>query len=378
MAAEATPTLGNVIAPDLDWVAKTTEAALEPDLPIVDPHHHLWQRAGNDYMFHDLLADTQTGHNIVGTVFVDCHSMYRKEGPAELRCTGETEFANGVAAMSASGIYGNLRACQGIVSHVDLRLGAKAGAVFDAQIAAGNGRFKGIRYQTGWDADPGIRNSRTDPTPELTRDKTWREGFKELAKRDLTFDAWLYHPQIAEIGELADAFPNTPIILDHVGGPLGYAGYAGRHDEVRATWKKTMAELAKRQNITVKVGGLGMAMGWFDFYQRPKPPGSQELADAFRPWVETCIELFGAEPLHVREQLPGRQDHVGLRRAVERLQAARHQGLGRARRPHCSAARRPASTSSEGGHMRRFLVASVAHSPLCPQPPSPRRRPSRS
>ena len=165
MSTTPAPNLGNVIAPNLDWVAKLSEPALEPDLPIVDPHHHLWQRAGNDYLFHDLLADTRTGHNIVGTVFVDCHSMYRKEGPAEMRCIGETEFANGVAAMSASGIYGNLRACAGIVSHVDLRRGAKAGAVFDAQIAAGNGRFKGIRYQTGWDADPGIRNSRTDPTP---------------------------------------------------------------------------------------------------------------------------------------------------------------------------------------------------------------------
>src|SRR5438874_4871191 len=153
--AKETPTLGNVIAPNPAWVAKLSEPALEPALPIVDPHHHLWQRAGNDYMFHDLLADTQTGHNITGTVFVDCHSMYRKDGPAELRCVGETEFANGVAAMSASGLYGNLRACAAIVSHVDLRLGAKAGAVFDAQIAAGNGRFVGIRYQTGLDTDPG-------------------------------------------------------------------------------------------------------------------------------------------------------------------------------------------------------------------------------
>jgi L-fuconolactonase len=303
MAKEA-ESLGNVMTPDLEWVAKVSEPALEPELPIVDPHHHLWQRAGNDYMFHDLLADTQTGHNIVATVFVDCHSMYRKEGPAELRCTGETEFANGVAAMSASGIYGNLRACAGIVSHVDLRLGAKAGAVFDAQIAAGNGRFKGIRHQTGWDADPGIRNSRTDPTPALTRDKSWREGFKELAKRNLTFDAWLYHPQIDEIADLADAFPDTPIILDHVGGPLGYAGYAGRHDEVRAAWKKSMTGLAKRQNIVVKVGGLGMAMGWFDFYQRAMPPGSQELAEAFKPWVETCIELFGVNRCMYESNFP--------------------------------------------------------------------------
>ncbi|MFI5002915.1 MAG: amidohydrolase family protein [Reyranellales bacterium] len=304
MTTQTTPALGNVIAPNPAWVAKLTEPALEPALPIVDPHHHLWQRTGNDYMFHDLLADTQTGHNIVGTVFVDCHSMYRKDGPAELRCVGETEFANGVAAMSASGIYGNLRACAGIVSHVDLRLGAKAGAVFDAQIAAGNGRFKGIRYQTGWDADPGIRNSRTDPTPRLTTDKTWREGFKELAKRDLTFDAWLYHPQLGEIADLADAFPGTSIVLDHVGGPLGYASYASRHDEVRATWKKSMAELARRPNISVKMGGLGMAMGWFDFYRRPAPPSSQMLADAFRPWVETCIELFGANRCMFESNFP--------------------------------------------------------------------------
>ncbi|MBV8392572.1 MAG: amidohydrolase family protein [Alphaproteobacteria bacterium] len=303
MAQEA-PALGNVIAPDPKWAAQTKETALEPGLPIVDPHHHLWQRAGNDYLFHDLLADTQEGHNVVATVFVDCHSMYRKDGPAELRCIGETEFANGVAAMSASGIYGDLRACAGIVSHVDLRLGAKAGAVFDAQIAAGNSRFKGIRYQTGWDADPGIRNSRTDPTPELTRDPTWREGFKELAKRKLTFDAWLYHPQLAEIAELADAFPDTPIVLDHVGGPLGYAGYAGRHDGVRAAWKKSMAELARRQNVVVKVGGLGMAMGWFDFYQRPKPPGSEALARAFKPWVETTIELFGADRCMFESNFP--------------------------------------------------------------------------
>ncbi len=298
------PAMGNVMAVDDEWVGKVTEEALEPELPIVDPHHHLWQRAGNDYMFHDLLADTQSGHNVVATVFVDCHSMYRKEGPAELRCVGETEFANGVAAMSASGIYGNLRACAAIVSHADLRLGATAGKVLDAQIAAGNGRFIGIRYQTGLDEDPGIRPTRTNPAPGLMADRTWREGFAELARRNLTFDAWLYHPQLAELGDLAAAFPDTSIILDHVGGPLGYASYARRHDEVFATWKKSMAELARRPNVFVKVGGLGMAMGWFDFYERPSPPGSQELADAYRPWVESCIEIFGAERCMFESNFP--------------------------------------------------------------------------
>ena len=208
MNTPAPPKLGNVIDVDPAWVARVTEEALEPALPIVDPHHHLWQRAGNDYMFHDLLADTQTGHNIVATVFVDCHSMYRKEGPPELRCVGETEFANGVAAMSASGLYGNLRACAGIVSHVDLRLGAKAGAVFDAQIAAGNGRFIGIRYQTGLDKDPGIRPTRTNPTPGLMADKTWREGFARARPSAASPSTpGLYHPQLAEVADLAAAFP---------------------------------------------------------------------------------------------------------------------------------------------------------------------------
>src|SRR5471032_2680192 len=305
--------LGNVIAPDPNWAAQTKEAALEPALPIVDPHHHLWQRTGNDYLFHDLLADTQEGHNVTATVFVDCHSMYRKDGPAELRCTGETEFANGVAAMSASGLYGNLRACAGIVSHVDLRLGTKAGPVFDAQIAAGNGRFKGIRHQTGWDADPGIRNSRTDPTSELTRDKGWREGFKELAKRKLTFDAWLYHPQIAEIAELADAFPDTTIILNHVGGPLGYAGYASRHDEARAAWKKVMVELAKR----------------------------------FKPWVETCIELFGADRCMFESNFPVDKITSGygvLWNAFKRLAAG------------CSAAEKTALFSGNAARVYRIAL----------------------
>jgi len=206
--------------------------------------------------------------------------------------------------MSASGIYGNLRACAAIVSHVDLRLGARAGAVFDAQVAAGNGRFVGIRYQTGLDKDPGIRATRTNPTPGLMADKTWREGFRELDRRGLTFDAWAYHPQLSEVADLAAAFPNTPIILDHVGGPLGYASYASRHDEVFATWKKSMAELARRPNVSVKVGGLGMAMGWFDFYQRPSPPSSQMLADAFKPWVETCIDLFGADRCMFESNFP--------------------------------------------------------------------------
>ena len=301
----AQPRLGNsLMPPDPEWLAKVSEPALEPDLPIVDPHHHLWERGDMIYMYRDLLEDLRAGHNVVATVFVDCRSMYRKEGPTEMRPIGETEFVNGVAAMFASGSYGAPRACAGIVSYADLRLGARVREVLEAQMAAGNGRFRGIRYATGWDGHEEIRRTHTNPPQGLMADKAWREGFAQLGKLGLTFDAWLYHPQLGELADLAGAFPDTAIVLDHVGGPLGYGPYASRHEEEFAAWKTSMAELAKRPNVAVKVGGLGMPMGWFDFYDRPSPPTSQMLADAFRPWVDTCIELFGAERCMFESNFP--------------------------------------------------------------------------
>ncbi|MBN9487794.1 MAG: amidohydrolase family protein [Alphaproteobacteria bacterium] len=303
--SDAQPRLGNSLKPpNPAWLAKVSEPALEPDLPIVDPHHHLWERGDMIYMYRDLLEDLQAGHNIVSTVFIDCRSMYRKEGPTEMRPLGETEFVNGVAAMFASGSYGASRACAGIVSYADLRLGAKAREVLEAQVAAGNGRFRGIRYATGWDKHGEIRPTHTNPPQGLMADKTWREGFAQLGKLGLTFDAWLYHPQLGELAELAGAFPDIAIILDHVGGPLGYGPYGSRHKEEFAAWKASMATLARHANVTVKVGGLGMPMGWFDFYDRPAPPTSQMLADAFKPWVETCIELFGAERCMFESNFP--------------------------------------------------------------------------
>lgn len=321
--SEAQPRLGNSLKPpNPAWLAKVSEPVLEPDLPSVDPHHHLWERGDMIYMYRDLLEDLQAGHNIVSTVFIDCRSMYRKEGPTELRPIGETEFVNGVAAMFASGSYGTSRACAGIVSYADLRLGAKAREVLEAQVAAGNGRFRGIRYATGWDKHGEIRPTHTNPPQGLMADKTWREGFAQLGKLGLTFDAWLYHPQLSELGELAGAFPDIAIILDHVGGPLGYGPYGSRHKEEFAAWKASMATLARHANVTVKVGGLGMPMGWFDFYDRPAPPTSQMLADAFKPWVETCIELFGAERCMFESNFPvdkGSYSYRTLWNAFKRL-----------------------------------------------------------
>jgi len=260
----------------------------------VDPHHHLWDRPGWRYLLHELLADVNTGHNIVATVFLQCRAMHRADGPEEMQPVGETEFVNGIAAMSASGGYGKTRACAGIVGHVDLRLGARAKAVLEAHLHVAGDRFRGIRHATAWDADGDFRNPAYEMPAGLMADRTFREGFAQLAPLGLTFDAWLYHPQIDEVTALAQAFPATPIVLNHVGGPLGMGPYAGRRDEIFANWSASIRELATCPNAHVKLGGLGMRLNGFGFENAADPPSSDTLVAAWRPYIETCIGAFGA------------------------------------------------------------------------------------
>jgi L-fuconolactonase len=292
--------------PDDAWLAKRPkEPILEPDLPIVDPHHHLWDHANHRYLLDELVADTGTGHNITATVYIDCRSMYRADGPKEMRPVGETEFVNGVAAMSASGLYGPTRACAGIISYVDMTLGARARDVLEAHIAAGNGRFRGIRHSGGWDPSPDVRNAHTNPPQGLYAQADYRAGVAELGKLGLTYEAWQYHPQVKEVTALAKAVPGTTMILNHCGGPLGIGPYAGKTDAVFATWKADMAELARCPNVVVKLGGLGMDIGPFvEHMKRPAPPSSQEIADAWGPWIKTCIEAFGADRCMFESNFP--------------------------------------------------------------------------
>jgi predicted TIM-barrel fold metal-dependent hydrolase len=287
-----------------DWLARRTETILEPGLPIVDPHHHLWERPDWVYMLDDLLADINSGHNIVATVFVQCRSMHRASGPEAFRPVGETEFVNGVAAMSASGGYGPTQICAGIVGHVDLRNGDASRAVLEAHIRAGGGRFRGIRHITAWDADSGLMNPAYAPPPRLMYDETFRKGFACLAPLDLSFDAWLYHPQIPDVTALARAFPDTRICLNHVGGPLAIGPYAGRRAEIFETWSKSIRDLAACPNVVVKLGGMAMRINGWDFHTKAEPPSSAELAAAWKPYVETCIEAFGASRCMFESNFP--------------------------------------------------------------------------
>lgn len=276
------------------WLNLVTEETLEPALPICDPHHHLWDHPDKPYLLPELLADTGSGHNVVSTVFVECDAMYRCDGPVAMQPIGETEFVNGVAAMSASGAYGDLRAALGIVSFADLTLGAAVGDVLDAHMSV-TSRFKGIRHAAGWDASSEVRNSHSNPCEHLLGTAAFREGFAELGKRGLSFDCWLYHPQLSEVTDLAQAFPDTTIILDHFGGPLGIGPYEGKRDEIFEQWKVDVAALAKCENVHAKLGGLVMAVNGFGFNKGAMPPTSDELVAATRAWYDYAIEVFGPE-----------------------------------------------------------------------------------
>jgi predicted TIM-barrel fold metal-dependent hydrolase len=290
--------------PRPDWLALREEEILEPARQIVDPHHHLWDRDDQRYLIEEMTSDLVSGHNVIATVYVEARSMYRARGAEAFRPVGEVEFANGVAAMSASGGYGPAAVCAGIVGHVNLLLGDGAKAVLEAEIAAGQGRFRGIRHSSAWDGDASVAGMYATRPKGLLLDSTFRRGFACLAPLGLSFDAWLFHPQIGELTDLARAFPDTRIVLDHCGGPAGLGVYANRREEIFVTWKASIEEIAKCPNVVVKLGGLAMRLLGFDFHERSVPPSSEQLTAAWRPYIETCVEAFGPQRCMFESNFP--------------------------------------------------------------------------
>lgn len=292
-----------------------TEAILEPDLPIIDPHHHLWDLrpmlpafpephhdfiaaiAGAPYYGFDALQqDTkgglEGGHNVVGTVFMECGAFYNPAYGEAKKVVGEVEFVNGVAAQGASGLYGDYRPCHAIVGHADLMLGDGARDVLEALMAA-SPRFKGIRHAAAWDADPEVLGAPFDSPEGRYRDPTFREGFKHVGELGLTFDAWVLEPQLGDVLDLAKAFPNQPIVLDHCGTPLNIASYRGTLHENFDRWRHAIHALAGCENVSIKLGGLAMAFCGMPEDGPASGHGSEHLAALWRPYVETCIEAFG-------------------------------------------------------------------------------------
>ncbi|MBL22507.1 MAG: amidohydrolase [Rhodospirillaceae bacterium] len=297
-----------------DWLNQVPEDALEPERPICDPHHHLFIRRPNteaEYYVPKFAADIKaSGHNIVSSVYIECNAMYRADGPEAMKPVGEVEFANGQAAMAASGFYGPTKICAGIMGYADLRLGKAAGDVLDAQIAAGggskggDGRFKGIRFSATWSAYDDIRTAPCGPTEHQFGEADFREGFAELAARNLVFEAWCYHTHILEVADLARAFPDTKMVLNHHGGPIGIGAYTGKQDEIFEVWRGDMAELAKCENVYAKLGGIQMEVNGYGWHEREKPPTSEELTAATRRWHDHAIEVFGTERCMFESNFP--------------------------------------------------------------------------
>ncbi|MGD9805135.1 MAG: amidohydrolase [Hyphomicrobiaceae bacterium] len=289
-----------------EWLSRRIEPALEPELAIVDPHHHLWDMPvrPNRYFLDEFNQDLRSGHNIVSTVFIECHAMYRQIGSEEMKPVGEVEFANGQAATSASGHYGSTRIADGIVGYAPLGLGAAVEPILAEMVRVGGHRFKGVRNISAWHKDPEARGSSANPPPDVLTNPAFLEGLKVLTRMGLTFDAFMYHTQLAEIAAVARKMPEATIVLDHCGGLIGIGPYAARPVETFSEWKGLMKDVAACPNVRVKLGGLGMRLFGFKVHEGELPPSSEELAEAWRPMIETSIELFGPKRAMFESNFP--------------------------------------------------------------------------
>ncbi|MES2942832.1 MAG: amidohydrolase family protein [Pseudomonadota bacterium] len=276
---------------------------IDPGLPIIDPHHHLWVHAGKPYLVEEFSRDLASGHSVLATVYVECSANYRPDGPQELRTVGEAEFVARMAEQSETGGFGPAKICAGFVGAADFRLGDRVNEVLDALQAGSGGRLKGIRGQANWDADPSTNVGVRPYAPRgLLLDSKYREGVAALARRGLVYDAWQYHPQLPELCSLADAFPEATMVVNHCGGLLGNGAYASPDNF--ASWKALVTEVARRPNTLMKLGGLSGGRCGFNFQARQTPPTMHELAELWRPYIQTCMELFGASRCMFESNFP--------------------------------------------------------------------------
>ena len=284
-----------------EWLNATIEEAIDPEEVIVDPHHHLWDFPTGTYLVPELHEDTGAGHNVVQTVFVECGSAYFEDGPEEMKPVGETAFVLRQALESEA--RGGA-VISGIVSFADMTLGEKVEDVLEAHDAAGGGRFRGIRHAAAWDASSAIRESHTKPPEELLRHDNFRQGFKKLGEMGFSFDAWMFHPQLTDLVDLVAELPGTPVVLDHLGGPLGIGPYADNRDEVRKILRPALETLARHEQVVVKVGGIGMSIYGLGLNRLPEAPTSEHVASLWSEDIRHCVETFGPERCMFESNFP--------------------------------------------------------------------------
>jgi len=277
------------------------EEILSPELPIIDPHHHLMNHYNMRYEIDDLKADMANGHNILATIYVECRRAYREDGPPELAPVGETEVVEGIVSALPPG---PTDFCAGIVAHADLMLGDAVDTVLDAHAAASRKRFRGIRHLAAWDADDTVHMTMINAHPTILDDAAFRRGAARLAARGLSFDTWIYHPQLPALARFAQTVPELSIVLDHIGMPVGIGPYQGRRAEIFESWRQGIRVLAACPNVVVKLGGIVMPIAGFGWHERAVLPGSEELARATRDYYMTVIDAFGPDRCMFESNFP--------------------------------------------------------------------------
>ncbi len=277
------------------WLEQVEEEIVDAERPIIDPHHHLWsdKDEASDYEIEHLWSDMAKGHKVIGTVFVECSTNYRKEGPKELWPVGETEYVINQAKKSRDASTSAQAPILGIVSHANLKLGEAVIEVIEAHREAAGGLLRGIRHSVAYYPHPPAVARYTGRIRHLLLDAQFRRGFAQLASAGLSFDAWLTHEQIPELTDIARAFPDTTIICDHFGGPMGIGEYAGKQLEIFPQWQKNIAELATCKNVVAKLGGLAMPINGWGWDQRATPATSDEIVDAHSAYYLHTIDCFG-------------------------------------------------------------------------------------
>ena len=331
------------------WRSLVIEEPIDPGLPIIDAHHHLWPEPPvphlEAYGIEALKLDKRTcGHNIVATLFVEAFTRYRTEGPARFKPVGETEYVTQVARDAEREGGGAAGCCAGIVAHADMLLGADVDQVLEAHRAAAPERLRGIRHLIAHDPDyPGVLPSQ----PGTLGNPAFRAAFARLAPHGLSFDVWLMHPQLGELAELAAIFPETTIVLDHVGGPMGTGRYADGAGNGFDEWRRGMALVAARPNVVVKLGGLNMEFTRLGAaLDAERPWTSEEMARAQARHILTTIDLFGPSRCMFESNFPVDRMSTGatvlwncFKRIAERFDAAEKSALffdtaARVYRPH--------------------------------------------
>jgi predicted TIM-barrel fold metal-dependent hydrolase len=324
-AAETDPTLHGPIPVVPEWLALREEPVEDPAMPIIDPHQHLWTRAYAPYLFDQYLADTKGGHQVAASVYVQCSSMYREDGPEEMKPLGEVEFANGMAAMSASGQFGPSRLCAGIVGFADLTRGKPVRRILESMTRVAGERFKGIRTLATWSPVKVRSHASTGERPHLLLLPEYQEGLAELADLGLSLDVLVFHTQLADVESLARSFPDTRIILNHAGNPVLSGPYKERREEMMQVWMEGMRRVSALPNVHVKLGGLASRLSGSMWHTLPQPPSSDVMAGHFEPFVRHCVRYFGAGRCMFESNFPvdkGQTSYRLLWNAFKKLAAA--------------------------------------------------------